>query len=262
MFVNSIECLVRNGYQIHVISSGEISVYFAFDSQALQQEVWNRDAELICAFIGERKITAYYTFGMNQVPAPFPLATDAEPVVAEEPVAELVTEPFDQPVAEPVAEPVFKPDLELCLQPPTQSLDFLEVLSGAGDEYIIYAKIDNTFHIHWKVSRKVAKEVWRRDRSHICQWLGADTLNTVSWEEPVADTKASKWKQVSPEETKPITVLRQVVAFGKPVADLAILEDGSHHVYFYLPRQETKQIYPNIKGEFTGYEVTSVSFES
>jgi hypothetical protein len=110
----------------------------------------------------------------------------------------------------------------------------------------------------------VAKEVWRRDRSHIQQWLGADAdnLNTVSWEPPVGnDNSNAKWKEVSPETTKLSTVVRQFVSFGKPVADLAILEDGSHHVYFYLPRQEAKQIYPNIKGEFAGYEIASVSFE-
>jgi hypothetical protein len=265
MFINSIESLIRDGYQIHVSLAEEVYVYFSSESQPFQHEVWNRDAELIRVFLAGRHVSGYFSLVAKEIRALSPSVaptslptTNADAKPALKSVAESVAEPI------PAAPAPFKPNLVSCAEPPAQSPDFLETLTGANNEYVVYAKESNTFHIHWKVSRKVAKEVWRRDRSHIQQWLGADAdnLNTVSWEPPVGnDNSNAKWKEVSPETTKLSTVVRQFVSFGKPVADLAILEDGSHHVYFYLPRQEAKQIYPNIKGEFAGYEIASVSFE-
>jgi len=285
MFINSIESLIRDGYQIHVSLAGEVYVYFSSESQAFQHEVWNRDAELIRVFLAGRYVCGYFSLVAKEIralssspdssvaesivakPVLKPVADKSKPIaqVVAEPAAEVVDEFLAEPAAEPVAETlVFKPELAFCDTPPAQSPDFLEILGGADNEYVVYAKENNSFHIHCKIDRDHAKEVWRRDRPHIQQWLGADAdnLNTVSWEPPVGnDNSNAKWKEVSPETTKLSTVVRQFVSFGKPVADLAILEDGSHHVYFYLPRQEAKQIYPNIKGEFAGYEIASVSFE-
>jgi hypothetical protein len=273
MLINSVESLVRNGYQIHVTTSGEVYVYFTTDSQARQHEVWDRDKALIDAFLGGRYISDYCYMSIRPVaaffsepvaePAPVPTPKSTASKSAHKPVvAESVAESVVDSTPHVPNTPAFKPELGTLPEPPAQSSNFLEVLSGADDEYIVYAKTDDTFHIHWKIDRDHAKEVWRRDRSHIQQWLGADVLNTVSWEESSAKAhKATKWKEISAEQTKVRTVVRQLVAFGKPVADLAQLSDGSYHVYFHLPKEEAKQIYSNIKAEFADYEIASVSFE-
>jgi hypothetical protein len=265
MFINSIESLIRDGYQIHVSLAGEVYVYFSSESQPFQHEVWNRDAELIRVFLAGRHVSGYFSLVAKEIRALSPSVaptslptTNADAKPALKSVAESVAEPI------PAAPAPFKPNLVSCAEPPAQSPDFLETLTGANNEYVVYAKADSSFHIHWKVSRKVAKEVWRRDRSHIQQWLGADVLNTVSWEESSAKAKADKapkWKEISAEQTKVRTVVRQLVAFGKPVADLAQLDDGTYHVYFHVPKEEAKRLHAHIKNEFTGYEVTSVSFE-
>jgi hypothetical protein len=263
MFINSIESLIRDGYQIHVSLAGEVYVYFSSESQPFQHEVWNRDAELIRVFLAGRYVCGYFSLVAKEIRALSPSVaptslptTNADAKPALKSVAESVAEPI------PAAPAPFKPNLVSCAEPPAQSPDFLETLTGANNEYVVYAKADSSFHIHWKVSRKVAKEVWRRDRESIRHWLGADTLNSVSWEESSAKAhKATKWKEISAEQTKVRTVVRQLVAFGKPVADLAQLSDGSYHVYFHLPKEEAKQIYSNIKAEFADYEIASVSFE-
>lgn len=281
MLINSVESLVRNGYQIHVTTSGEVYVYFTTDSQARQHEVWDRDKALIDAFLGGRYISDYCYMSIRPVaafssepvaepaPVPTPKSTASKsahkPVVAESVVESVVDSTSVVPDNLTPATSAFKPSLTYCDTPPAQSPDFLEVLGGADNEYVVYAKACGDFHIHWSITRQEAKEVWRRDRSHIQKWLGADVLNTVSWEKPVDSAfgnSTPKWKEVLPEETKLSTVVYQVVSFGKRIADVAILEDGSHHVYFHMPRQESRQVYLHIKSEFGNYPITSVSFES
>jgi hypothetical protein len=273
MLINSVESLVRNGYQIHVTTSGEVYVYFSTDSQARQHEVWDRDKALIDAFLGGRYISDYCYMSIRPVaaffsepvaePAPVPTPKSTASKSAHKPVvAESVAESVVDSTPHVPNTPAFKPELETLPERPKE----MRVRKGSmyKTDYIIYTKQDGNLHLHWKVSRNEAKKVWRESREVIQNWLNGRVLNTVSWEESSAKAdKATKWKEISAEQTKVRTVVRQLVAFGKPVADLAQLSDGSYHVYFHLPKEEAKQIYSNIKAEFADYEavIASVSFE-
>jgi hypothetical protein len=167
MLINSVESLVRDGYQIHVTLGGEVYVYFSTESQERQHEVWNRDIQLIEMFLAGRHVCGYYSMVAREIRAISP----------ERPVA-----PAPAPAAEapaPAPKP-FKPVLKTLPSSPKKKKF---VLNGATEEeeYSIYTKEDGTLHIHWLLRREEAKQVWRRDREKIQTWLGGRTLNTVSW---------------------------------------------------------------------------------
>jgi len=173
MLINSVESLVRDGYQIHVTLGGEVYVYFSTESQERQHEVWNRDIQLIEMFLAGRHVSGYYSMVAREIRAISP----ERPAAAS--AAKAAPEPTHKP-ATVATLPPFKPELETLPERPKE----MRVRKGSmyKTDYIIYTKQDGNLHLHWKVSRNEAKKVWRESREVIQNWLNGRVLNTVSWE--------------------------------------------------------------------------------